>query len=97
MAFIDLVADRLSNEVVGDRVAIKAIFLKEFPFIGNVRIIGEGGIDIEVITPAGEFHAVVAHFFDFWEEISEGEVGPLAGEECDGSGHGIRLVNWLAG
>jgi hypothetical protein len=37
-------------------------------------------IDIEVVAPAGEFNAVVAHFFNDGREFGEREVGPLAGE-----------------
>jgi hypothetical protein len=38
-----------------------------------------------VIAPAGKFDAIVTHFSDEWQEISEREIRPLAGEKCDGS------------
>ena len=32
---------------------------------------GEGAVHLEVVAPAGEFHAVVAHGFDFGGEFGE--------------------------
>ncbi len=35
-----------------------------------------------MVAPAGEFDAVVAHFFGEGQEVGEGKVGPLAGEKA---------------
>jgi hypothetical protein len=53
---------------------------EEFPFFADVGFRGSGLINIEVVAPAGEFDAVVAHRFYDRGEIGEREVGPLAGE-----------------
>jgi hypothetical protein len=49
-----------------------------------------GGIDVEVVAPAGEFDAVVAHALGERREFFEGKIGPLAGEEGDGTWHVFR-------
>ena len=58
----------------------------------DVFFAGGGGIDVEVVSPAGEFESVVAHFFCERGEFFEGEVGPLAGEEGDGTRHDVGGV-----
>ena len=87
MAFVDAVADRLAHEVVGDRVAGEPVVFEHRPFVVDVFLGICGGIDVEVVAPAGEFDAVVAHFFDERGEFFEGQVGPLAGEQGDGTWH----------
>src|SRR5208283_6233321 len=44
-------------------------------------------VGFKVVAPAGEFHSVIAHRFDFGCQVCEGKVGPLAGEECYRSCH----------
>jgi hypothetical protein len=43
-----------------------------------------------MIAPAGEFNAVVPHLFGKRREFGERQIGPLAGEEGNRSGHGRR-------
>ena len=89
VALVDAVADGLADEVVGNRVAGEAVVLEERPFVVDVFFGGDGGLDVEVVAPAGELEAVVTHFFGEGGELGEGKVGPLAGEEGDGAGHGM--------
>lgn len=86
MTLVDQVADGLADEVIGNRETREAVVGEELPLLTEVFGIG-GGIDVEVVAPAGEFEAVVAHFFGERREFFEREIGPLAGEEGDGSGH----------
>ncbi len=60
---------------------------QELPFFCQVFLGRGGGIDIEVIAPAGKFKAVITHFFSERRELGERKIGPLAGEERDRSGH----------
>ena len=83
VAFVDEVADGLADEVVGNRVTGEAVVGKQFPFFLHIGLAGGSGIDIEVIAPAGEFEAVVAHFIGKRREFFEREIGPLAGEQRD--------------
>jgi hypothetical protein len=84
---IDVIEDGLSDEVVGDGEEFEAVFFEEFAFAGAVGIVGEGFVDFEVVAPAGKFESIVAEFFGFFAECFEWEVGPLAGEEGNGTCH----------
>ena len=53
----------------------------------DVAGVGNRPVDLEVISPAGELDAVEAPRSEVGCEVGEGQVGPLAGEESDGSGH----------
>lgn len=88
MAFVDQIANRLPDEVIGDGIGCEAVVMEELPFLLDILPGGSGGIDVEVIAPAGKFEAVVAHALGEWREFFEGKVGPLAGEESDRSWHG---------
>jgi hypothetical protein len=44
-----------------------------------------GLLDIEVITPTGEFESIVVKRFGLPGKDIEGEVGPLAGEQGNGA------------
>lgn len=84
---VDVIEDGLSDEMIGDGEEFQAMFFEEFAFAGAVRIVGEGFVDFEVISPACEFESVVAEFSGFFAECFEGEVGPLAGEQGNGTCH----------
>ena len=86
MAGVDVVADGLADEVRGDGEAFHAGGIERGALGIAVGLVGF--IDFEVVTPAGKFEAVVAELFAFLQHGFEGQVGPLAGEEGDGSGHG---------
>ena len=85
MALVDAVADGLTDEMAGDGVAGVAVVLELGPLVVDVFLGRGGGIDVEMIAPTGEFEPVVAHFIGQRGEFFEREIGPLAGEECDGS------------
>lgn len=81
VAFVDIVANRLAHEVIGNRVTLQAVVSEELPLF--LDVFGVDRIDVEVVAPAGELKAVIAHFFGQWGEFFERKIGPLAGEQCD--------------
>ena len=100
VAAVDGVTDALAEDVVGDGPAAQAVLGEEgvaLLAIGGVR---EGLVDIEVIAPTGELEAIVAPGADAAGEGGEGEIGPLAGEEGEGAGHGVTpwgYGGWMGG
>ena len=85
---VDAIRHGLADEVGGDGVAGEAVVLEELPLLVDVFFTGYSGVGIEVVAPAGELEAVVAHFFRERGEFFEGKIGPLAGEQGDGAWHG---------
>ena len=83
--FVNQIADGLADQVRGNGVAGKAVFGEQRPFLFDVIRFAERPVHFKVVAPAGEFHAVVAHRLDLGRKFREGEIGPLAGEECYGS------------
>src|SRR5208282_1900425 len=85
--FIDIVADSLSDQVVGDGERGQPIVRQKLPAIFAI-ILGFGrGIHIEVIAPAGEFEPVKPHALRQRSKVFQWEIGPLAGEQGDWSSH----------
>jgi hypothetical protein len=91
MSLVNLVADGLAYKMVGDGIAGKSVVGEQLPKLltisGGFGGIGRGN-DIEVVSPAGQFHAVIPHLLDKGYKFRDRQVGPLAGEECDGTWHG---------
>lgn len=87
MSLIDIVANRLSNQMIGDGERRESGVGQDAPAFLTV-VVGRGGlIDIEVVTPTCELQTVEAHLFGKRSEFSEGKIGPLAGEKSYRSGH----------
>jgi hypothetical protein len=80
VAFVDGIANCLTDEVIGYREAREIVFLEKLPTSLHVAVFIEGFLDIEMVAPTGEFNAIVAHVFDFGEKFGKRKVGPLAGE-----------------
>lgn len=87
MALVDPVADRLPGEVRPQCPAAEPMALEQFAPVPGVGVVGQRPIDLEVVTPAGELEPVEAPFSRHLGELTERQVGPLAGEKRDGSGH----------
>ena len=87
MAGVDRVADGLADEVVADRPDVEAVALEQLAPLAAVRVVGERGVDVEVVAPAGELEAVEAPLAGLGGELGERQVGPLAGEQRDWSWH----------
>ena len=85
-----VVADGLALEVVGDRPDLEAVLLQQVELALDVRVVLRGPPHVEVVAPAGDLEAVVPPLGRRARHISlERQVGPLAGEQGDGSGHGV--------
>ena len=93
MAAVDAVADRLSDEVRADREDVQVVALQDLLLRAAVPVVLESLVDLEVIAPAGELEAVEAPPTRLGGEILEREVGPLAGEQRDWTGH---RTSWTA-
>jgi hypothetical protein len=63
------------------------MLLQQVAFGCAVAGIGHSLINFEVISPAGQFQAMVAKLMGFPGEVFQGQVGPLAGEERNGTAH----------
>ena len=81
VALVDVVAGGLADEVRGDRPAAEVVLREKLPDGLDVARLVDGADDVEVVAPAGELDAFVAHRFDLGQELGDLEVGPLAGEE----------------
>ena len=90
---INVVAHRLSHKVRRNRVTLQPRFRQLRPPRIAVRLVGLR--HLEVIAPAGEFHAIVAEGFRLLQHGFNRQIGPLAGEKCDRSGHGMTAVEWI--
>ena len=88
MPLVDQVAHRLPDEVGTDGVATQPVILQDLPVLLAVVVLGIRAVDFEVVAPDGELHAVVAEFLRLLGQGLDREVGPLAGEEADGTCHG---------
>ena len=91
MAFVDRVAHRLADEMVGDGVHGEFVPFEQIAFGGAVAAVFQGLGHVEVVTPAGQLQAGVAKLAGLAGQILKRHIGPLAGEERDGAGHGMFL------
>ena len=85
---VEDVEDELADQVVRDRPALQAVLGEEGVPPFAILVVVEGLLDVEVVAPAGELDAVVAPLAGLLADRFQGQVGPLAGEQGDGSGHG---------
>lgn len=86
VALVDVVTHRLADQVAGNGEALHAVFVQQLTF--GLAVGGVGFVDFEVVAPAAEFDTVIAEGLGFFDDGFAGKVGPLAGEEGDGSCHG---------
>jgi hypothetical protein len=91
VAWVDVVAHGLADEVGGDGVALHASGFELGAFGIAVGLVGL--FDFKVIAPAGELQAIIAKAFALLEHGVEGKIGPLAGEESDGTWHDVWWLN----
>ena len=93
VARIGLIADKLSGEVIGDRVDLEAILLGNLDARASVGRIFGCPLHIEMVSPAGDLDALVAEFFRFLAHLLKIQIGPLAGKNGDRTAHnGILLL-----
>ena len=89
--FVDAVADGLAHEVVGNGMHGKVMPLEGVALGGAVAALFEGTRHVEVVAPAGEFEAAVAKLTGLAGQVFQWHVGPLTGEQGDGTRHGGLL------
>jgi hypothetical protein len=85
---VDPVADGLADEMRSDRPHVQVVALEDLLARTAVPVVGERLVNLEVVAPAGELEAVEPPRAGLPGQVFEGQVGPLAGEQCDGPGHG---------
>jgi hypothetical protein len=89
VALVDQVADGLADQVVADREALQAVGLEQLAPLPHIALRRQRLPDVEVVAPARELEAVVAHAPGQRRQLGQRQVGPLAGEEGDGSCHDV--------
>jgi hypothetical protein len=72
--------------MIADGITFQAILLQDGPAIGEVGIIAQSALDVEMVTPAGELETVVAKVCHFLAQVLEWDIPPLAA----GDGNGMR-------
>jgi hypothetical protein len=72
-----------------DREDVQVIALEDLLPRAAVALVRERLVDLEVVAPARELEAVEAPAAGRGREIFDREVGPLAGEERDGTRHRV--------
>ena len=87
MTVVDGVADRLADKMSADRQNVQMIALQDLLLRSAVFLVLERLVDLEVVAPAGELEPVETPAAGLRGQILEWQVGPLAGEERDGTGH----------
>ena len=93
MPLVDPVADGLADQVRAERPAPELVPLQELADAAAVAVVGERPVDLEVVAPASKLEAVVAPAVALRRKIRKRQVGPLAGEQRDGTGrarHALR-------
>src|SRR5262249_2160555 len=88
MPRVDAVAHGLAHEVRADLVALQIVAIQEVALRAAVVGIGDGLIDFKVVAPAGELDTLITKIAGLAAHIFERQIGPLAGEQRDGTGHG---------
>ena len=92
MSFIDHVQHRLTHQVIADRQTLQVVPLEQFAFLSTVVVVRQSFVDLEVISPTRQLHAVVAELGGLASHFRHGQVGPLASEEGNRSCHDVLLL-----
>lgn len=87
MAFIDRIGNTLADFVISDDGQLQVVPGEEFQLVRDGVFVAEGSLDLEMIAPAAEFHAVITPFVGLHGQCFEGQVGPGACKEQDLSWH----------
>ena len=83
-----VVADRLADQVVGDRPDLQVVLGQRLALARHVRVVGQRLVHLEVVAPAGDLQPVVAPFRREPAHLLERQVSPLAGKQSDRACHG---------
>ena len=93
VTLIDEIADRLTNQMIGDSKCGEAGISQNAPTL--LTVVGRFGslVDVKMVAPTGELQSVEAHLFGKRRKFRERKIGPLAGEESYRSGHSYMQQN----
>ena len=94
MALVNIVANRLTDKMGRNGKTFHTSLVKGLALGVAIRLIRLGYL--KVVAPAGKFDAIVAKRLRFLHNGGEGHVGPLAGEECDRTGHNEGWLRVMA-
>ena len=86
-----VIAHALAHQVSADGEAFQVVPVEHVPAALDVAVALQGLVHFEVVAPAGEFQAIKAPGAGLLRHCFQGQVGPLAGKECDWSRHGYLL------
>ena len=92
MSLVDPVAHRLADEMGAYRPHVQVVALEDLLPRAAVRVVRERLVDLEVVAPARELEPVETPAAGLRGEILDRQVGPLAGEQRDGTGHRLSYV-----
>jgi hypothetical protein len=84
---VDSIAHGLAHQVRADGVALQVVAVEQVALGGGVVRIGRRLVDLEMIAPAGELQALIAEVARLAAHVFQRQIGPLAGEQRDGTGH----------
>src|SRR5262249_21246023 len=77
-----------ADEMIRDRPALESVSREQVVPPLAVAVILERLLHVEMIAPAREFDSIVTPLAGFLADHFQGQVGPLACEQGDGSSHG---------
>ena len=86
VADVGVVADRLTNKMCRDGEELQIVFFQQGQFgiaIGLICL-----VDFDMVAPTGKFKSVVTKGHRLFANVLKCQIGPLAGEEGNGSFHG---------
>ena len=88
---VDLVENGLADQVAADGEDLLIVFLEGFALLGTVVILGHRLVDLEMVAPAGQLHAVETELLALASQFFRGQVSPLARAERYRSCH-VKLL-----
>ena len=88
MTLVNIITDRLADQVVRDRVGRQAMLGEDFPASGAITIVADGLAHLEVVAPAGELDAIVAKLVGLLAHGLKGQVCPLSCKKRNWAWHG---------
>ena len=82
VTFIDVVTHRLTDEMTAECMTLEPIPSELELEVRDVFLVSESLVDVEVVSPARKFHALITHLPGQFEKLVEFEVCPLTRKEC---------------
>jgi len=76
-----VVADRLPDQVAGDGKAAQPVLVEQFVPPGQVPVLAQRAVDLEMVAPAGKLEPVVPPRARELADLLERQVRPLPGEK----------------